>query len=91
MKFSIVDWCPRKSGALFGFATVQFDGYLTVHDVAIMNGKRGLWAGLPCKEWSGKDGKKQYNPVVEFADKDAAFRFSDALCEQLTRRYPDDF
>lgn len=91
MKFRITDWQPHRAGAVYGFATVQFDEYLTVTGIAVRDGKNGRWAAMPSREWTGKDGKRRFDPIVAFPDKDTTFRFSDALVTRLEQQYPDDF
>lgn len=91
MKFSIIEWKPRRSGGLYGYVTVAFDGYLQIRDIAIRDGKNGLWAALPSTSWEGQDGKRRFTPMATFADKAASYRFSDALIEQLRQRHPEDF
>jgi len=90
MKFKIVGWKAMRTGSLYGFASVLFDDYLKVDQIAIRDGKRGLWAGLPSRQWTDRQGKAHYDPVVSFADKQAAYRFSDVLITRLSEKHPGD-
>jgi len=90
MKFKLVDWQAKRAGAIVGTATVTFDDYLTVK-ITVLVGKNGLWAALPSRKWTNKQGKDTYDRLVEFADKSLADRFQKALLGKLAERYPEDF
>jgi DNA-binding cell septation regulator SpoVG len=91
VKFRVEKWVSRRSGALYGFASVIFDDYLLIADIRIMDGRGGLWAALPSKSFKNREGKLVYEPLVSFTDKEAAKRFSDALVLRLCEKYPADF
>jgi DNA-binding cell septation regulator SpoVG len=91
MKFKLTDWTPKRTGSLYGFASVVLDDYLKVEKIAIRDGKRGLWAALPSSSWTDRAGKAHYDIIVSFAERDAANRFSDALVSKLRERHPTDF
>ncbi len=65
MKVTKVKVKKFESGALKGFADVEFEGVLTIKGFKIMDGKDGLWVGNPSQE-NKKDGK-YYDTI--FVDK----------------------
>jgi hypothetical protein len=47
------------------------------------NGSR--WIGLPSQKYTKEDGNLGYSPQIEFASKDAKYRFQSAAIEALNR------
>lgn len=87
----IRNWRALRKGALRGFTEVEL-GELIISDIAILDGKHGLFAALPRKDWQGRDGmRKTGQQIVSFIDKARAEAFSDALVSALQRAYPEDF
>lgn len=94
---ALIGWKPVRKGALLGFAGVRLGRALIVHDVPVLAGRNGAWASLPSKPQIGSDGtvrrndagKIQYSPILEWADKEASRRFSDAVIDALHREFPD--
>ena len=92
----LLSWKPIRKGSLLGFAAVRLDRTLIVHDVPVPTGKSGPWVGTPSKPQIGPDGtarrsgdgKALYSPVLEWADKEAARRFGDAVLDALQREHP---
>lgn len=89
MKFALREWRQRRVGSLHGHATVVFDGYLEVSGIAILTGKNGLWVAMPTRDWSDNSGKKHYDRLIEFVDREAADRFADALIARVRELHPD--
>jgi DNA-binding cell septation regulator SpoVG len=81
--FAFERWTPRRSGKLYGFATVRI-GPLRISGIKIFAGKDGFFASMPSTSWTKRDGSVHYSPIVEFIDKGHAKRFSDALIRQIT-------
>src|SRR4051812_6000377 len=88
----LVEWKPRpaSSSSLLGHATVDFTGWL-VHRVPIFRrGDGSLSAGTPsAPELDGegrqreRDGKRQYWPVLTFANTEAKQRWERAVLAAL--------
>lgn len=100
MPVSLLDWKPMVKNTLRGFAGVRIGQSLIVRDVPVHcfvgeNGGR-RWASLPSKPVLGKDGnavrdekgKIKYAPILEWADRGASDRFSEAVIDAVEREHP---
>lgn len=99
MPVTLMGFKGLARNTLRGFATVRLGRSLTIKDVSVhvSHGKR--WASLPSKpvlDASGNAkrndaGKVQYTPILEWADREAANRFSEAVCAAVEGEYPEAF
>lgn len=99
MPVTLTAFKSLNRNTLRGFATIRLGRSLTIKDISVhvSHGKR--WAALPSKpvlDGSGNAkrndaGKVQYTPILEWADRDAANRFSEAVCGAVEREYPEAF
>ena len=99
MPLVLLAWKAVPRASLRGFATVRLGRSLTIKDISVhlSHGKR--WASLPSKpvlDGSGNAkrndaGKVQYTPILEWADRDAANRFGEAVCAAVEHEYPEAF
>jgi DNA-binding cell septation regulator SpoVG len=86
---------PLRSGQLLGFCDVSFPVGLTLFDLPIFRGARGLWVQLPTRpqlDSSGQlrrdhRGKIAYAAVAKWNDKALTDRFSKFIVAQLERDY----
>lgn len=80
--FKVVDGFRHiNKGTLKAFFSVQIAGKVIIHDCRIVQQEgQKPWASLPQSEYTNKDGKKVYRPIVELPD---AWRrtFSDSACD----------
>jgi hypothetical protein len=93
---SLLSWKPLQRNSLRGFAAIRLGRALKIADVAVhcSHGKR--WTQLPSKpmiDGAGAavrddKGKIRYVPLLEWLDKDAADKFSQAVIEAVEREYP---
>ena len=84
-------WKPLHKGALRGFAEVEL-GELLIAGIAVIEGKAGLFAALPRREWQDQDGnRRRAEELVSFIDKQRGRQFSNALVAALERAHPEDF
>lgn len=97
MPVVIVDWKPLNRNTLRGFAKIRL-GALIINDVAVHRYDADkAWASMPAKPIVRSDqtvkvndqGKIQYVPMIEWADKAAADRFSASVIDALERKHPD--
>lgn len=87
----LLAWKPVVKSSLRGFATVRLGKSLTINDCPVLctNGK--IWAALPGKPLVDRDGramldvrgKQRFAPVLEWSDKAAADRFSQAVVDAV--------
>ena len=96
MQVSLIDWRPLRRNSLLGFASVRL-GALVLRDVTVHASNGHYWAGLPAKPRltgteTTKDerGKVLYTPIMEWASKQTADRFSDAVVAALQKEHPAD-
>ena len=52
-----------NKGNLIAFAEVTVDSQLTLRDVRLMQGEKGMFIGMPSNEWKGRDGETRYTEV----------------------------
>lgn len=50
-----------KAGKLKAIASVSLDGMFVVKGLKVMDGRKGLFVSMPQKEFSDRNGKKQYS------------------------------
>jgi hypothetical protein len=96
----VESYTQRRSGALYGFATVIIpETRMRVFDVAVFQSHGKRWCGLPGKPQIDKDGqarrddrsKIQYAPVLQFLDRDTSAAFSDRVIAALLATHPHAF
>jgi hypothetical protein len=87
---------PLSKGALRGFATVRLPIGLTIADIPVCTSHGRTWASLPSKpilDRDGRhveqDGKRKYAPILTWADRDTADRWSAAVVELVRQHHPD--
>jgi hypothetical protein len=98
---TILDWKPVRRNTLRGFCCVEIARIsLRVDDVAIHQKGPSRWASLPNRPMIDGNGtvlrdettgKIRYQPVLQWADKNVAGRFSAAVVAELLSRYPGAF
>jgi hypothetical protein len=97
MPVVLLGWKPLRRNTLQGFASIRLGATLKIHDVAVHrheNGRR--WAQLPAKPILQADGsvkrdgsgKVQYAPLLEWSDRAASDRFSEAVIEAIEAQHP---
>jgi hypothetical protein len=93
----ILDWKPRSSGALRGFADVEFPSGAIFHEVGIFEKNGRWWASPASKPQISREGtvlkddrgKTKYLPVVSFVDKARRDLWSDAVVAALHAAKPE--
>ena len=98
MPVALLEWKAVRKNTLRGFAKVRLGRSMSIKDIAthVKNGRR--WVQLPAKPIINQDGtakkddagKILYVPVIEWTDREAADRFSQAVIEAIDREYPGD-
>jgi len=96
---TLIAWRPIGKGALVGFASVQLGKSLRILDCPVLMAGGRRWATLPSKPMVDRSGtalrdehqKIRYAPVLEWADRPARDRFSDAVCAAVERQHPQAF
>ena len=87
MPLSLLGWKPVAKGALLGFAKVRLGKALIVNDVPVLQSNGKFWASMPGKPVVDRDGqpmrdakgKPRFSPILEWEDRAAQSRFSDAV------------
>lgn len=98
MPVALLSWRSVKRNTLRGFAEVRIGKSLKVSDVAVHAGNGKRWASLPSRPQLDKDGvamrddqhRIKYAPVVQWTEKDAADRFSEAVIQAVEAAHPGD-
>jgi hypothetical protein len=86
----LLQWRPLVKGALRGFATIKLGKSLQINDVPVLCSNGKPRASLPSKPLIGDGkallddrGKQRYAPIMEWSDKAAADRFSQAVVDAV--------
>jgi hypothetical protein len=95
MPLALIEWKPLKKNTLRGFATVRY-GSLKIRDITVHASGDRRWAGMPSKPIVGSDGvaqksddgKLKYVPVMEWASREAADKFSEEVIAAVERENP---
>jgi hypothetical protein len=92
----ILDWKPRVSGALRGFADVEFPSGMVFHECGVFEQNGKWWAAPASKPQVGRDGtvpngKTKYSQVISFADKARRDLWSKAVIAALRAARPEMF
>jgi hypothetical protein len=75
-------------GALIGYA-VELPSALLVHDCPIFHAKDGsAWAALPATPVTGRHGRRQFAPMVEWRSPELGNRFSAAVIALIDQACP---
>lgn len=93
----VIDWSPRRSGALRGFATIETPSGLVFHETGVFEQGGRWWAAPASKPMVGRDGtvlkdergKVRYAPVVTFTEKGRRDLWSASVVEALHGAYPE--
>ena len=93
---SLLGWKALQRNSLRGFARIRLGKSLIMSDVAVHCSHGRRWAQAPAKPQLDRDGiakrdptgKVAYVPVIEWADREAADRFSEAVIAAVEREYP---
>ena len=95
MQLSLVGWKVLQRNTLRGFAKVRLGKSLLISDVALHCSHGRRWAQFPAKPLllsdgtakKNEQGKIQYVPLLEWTDKSAADRFSEAVIDAVEKEY----
>lgn len=92
------DFRPIRKNSLLGFARVRLPIGLVIADVPVCSSHGKVWAAMPSRpalDPSGrqveKNGKRVYVPVLSWADRTTADRWSAAVVELVRAAHPDAF
>lgn len=94
----LVSFRAVGKGAVIGFATIELPIGLKISDCLVLTKDGKTWASFPSKAQIGADGKqvevngkKQYNNILQWSDKDTAYRWSDKVVELVRAAHPEAF
>jgi hypothetical protein len=80
-RFRITLFKPYQKNTLMGFIDIEAPSGLIIHGCTLHQKNGSRWVGLPSKQFKKDDGSSGWTPVIEFATRDAADRFRDAVLE----------
>lgn len=95
MKATCLAWRAMRRNTLLGFARIQL-GALTINDVSVNTSNGKTWANLPSKPMVDREGnaaktpegKIRYVPLLEWTDRGASDRFSEAVIAAVEEKEP---
>ena len=84
-----------RKGSLVGFGTLRLPNGLVIADCPVCESHGKAWASIPGKpildpdgRHAEQDGKKHYAPILQWADRDTADRWSDAVVDLVRQHHP---
>jgi hypothetical protein len=91
----IISWRPWRNpaGTVLGFLSAQMPSGLVIHGLKLMIGPAGKhWVAMPATKREAADGgKAAWDPIIEFADREARDRFGAGILAALREQHPDAF
>lgn len=92
----LIDFRPFSRSTLRGFASIALTNGLIVTDCPVHVAANGrAWASLPAKPMLDRDGqpividgKRQYDAILKWRDRDLADRWSAAVVELVRAAHP---
>jgi stage V sporulation protein G len=67
------------------FFSVEWEGKMTVNDCKLVEGRNGLFAAMPSRQYDDKkSGDKKYQSIV-YLEQDLLLKVSDAALEEYNR------
>jgi hypothetical protein len=99
LPIALLEWRPIVRNTLRGFAEVRVGRTLIINDCPAHCSHGRKWVALPSKPQLTRErelvrdatGKLAYTPVVEWADRAAANRFSDDTVAVIEAQFPRAF
>jgi hypothetical protein len=100
LSIEVEQWRGRRSGTLYGFATIRIpELHLRIIDCPVHAKNDSRWAPLPAKPQINKDGnarcdehgKVLYATVIEFTDRPTREAFSTRVIDALLTKFPKAF
>lgn len=99
MPITLLAWKPMVKNTLRGFANVRLGRSLIMKELTCHESQCKRWVGMPGKpmiDGSGqvkKDdrGKQQFASILEWTDREAATRFSEAVIAAIEAEHPTAF
>ena len=84
-----------RKGSLVGFATLRLPNGLVIADCPVCESHGKAWASIPGKpildrdgRHAEQDGKKHYGQILQWADRDTADSWSDAVVDLVRQQHP---
>lgn len=68
------------------YASVNLGGEYVIRDIAVMDGKNGLFARMPYRSYKDRNGNMQYSDVVFALNETSRNAVSDAILEAYEQR-----
>lgn len=92
----IISWRQcRGMRPVLGFCKAQFPSGISIAEIAIINGRHGIWAAPPSKPWTRNGnlvlnaaGQVRHTELIEFPSKEIKKLWSDSIIEAMRQRYP---
>jgi hypothetical protein len=84
-QFRVLSFKAYQKNTLQGFLDLVTDSGLIIHGCSLHQKNDSRWIGLPSKEYTKNDNTKGWQPIVEFATKEAGYAFRDKAIEALDR------
>jgi DNA-binding cell septation regulator SpoVG len=79
----VTEFRSHVKNTLRGFLSCELPSGMIVHGLAYHEKNQSRWVGMPSQQWLGDQGNKQYSPVIEFASREVANKFRDAVLSAL--------
>lgn len=81
-----IDRYIGKENRIKAYISVILGGEYVIRDIAVMNGKNGLFARMPYRAYKDRNGDMQYSDVVFALNETTRNAVSDAVLEAYEQR-----
>jgi hypothetical protein len=92
MRVEAIEFHPHVKNTLRGFADLAIaDIGLRVFDCPVHCKEGKWWVALPAKPYTTREGKQNWQLLLQFGDKDSYAAFQKAALAALRFRFPNTF
>src|SRR5262249_32469909 len=81
----VSDFKQHSKGTLQGFFTATLPSGMVVHGLMLHKRDGQRWVGLPGREYTDKNGQRQFNRIIEFASRTTSDRFQAEILAAVDR------
>ncbi len=78
---TVSNWKPQEHGSLRGFLTLTLPSGLIIRNCQLLEAGGKRWVGLPSRRYLMADGRVHYEPIIEFATRNAHRNFERAALD----------
>lgn len=82
-RITVSNWKPVNSGCLRGFLTLTLPSCLAINNCQLLQAGERRWVGMPSRHFPTPNGRVHYQPIIEFASREAHADFNRAALDAI--------